>query len=306
MTISGGGLDPRAFYDSLDSIDAVARLIDPPQHESQTLEYKAAAKPFDDGARADIAKAVCAMANSSGGVIIYGVNTARDDRTKPSGFSGFDVRNVELFDQTVATRIQKPIIGLARKVLPARDPQVLVAYIPKSLHSPHQDTVACRYFHRSGSVSRPMQHDLVELHFGRRLGPALNLVVQPRTSITEFSGDPPISNDLDLRLSITNQGQRIGRYVQVVLIFPPKADVPRLSATSGGWADIDHLYQGAQVRRFTENTGVFHPGLQTNILDVRRAVARPFWDSGSGKPLLTATIVADEMEPRSSIMLLRS
>jgi hypothetical protein len=304
MTVSEG-LDPRAFYDSLDSIEAVARLIDPPQHESQTLEYKAAAGPFDEHARADIAKAVCALANSSGGVIVFGVDTARDDRTKPIGFSGFDVRNVELFDQTVATRVQKPVVGLARKVLPTNQPQILVAYIPKSPHSPHQDTVTCRYFHRSGSVSRPMQHDLVELHFGRRLGPVLNLVVQPRTSITEFAGDPPVSNDLDLRLSITNDGQRIGRYVQVVLMFPPKDDVPRLSVTSGRWTDIDHLYQGAQVRQFTENNAVFHPGLQHNILDVRLAVTRAFWESGSGKPLITATIVADAMEPKTIVMVLK-
>jgi predicted HTH transcriptional regulator len=166
MPVPGGALDPRAFYNSLDSIDAVARLIDPPLHESQTLEYKAAGKPFNDDDRADIAKAVCALANSSGGVIVYGIMTARDDRTKPTGFSGFDVRNVELFDQTVATRIQKPVVGLERKVLAAENATVLVVFVPKSVYSPHQDTLACRYYYRAGSVSRPMQHDLIELHFG--------------------------------------------------------------------------------------------------------------------------------------------
>lgn len=293
--------DPRTFYDSLDSMDAVARLIEPPLHESQTLEYKAAARPFDENERAGLAKEVCALANSSGGVIIYGITTARDDRTKPTGLSGFDVRNVELFDQTVATRIQKPVVGLERKVLPAEAPQVLIVFVPKSIYSPHQDTQVFRYFYRSGSVSRPMPHDLVELHFGRRLGPVLRLEVDTTTR----TPGPPGHIALGLRLFLLNHGQRVGRSVEAIVWLSNPPLLSGLNVVSGYARRIDELHGNTPTLQFIENQNVFHPRMRRRILDLAVTLNTDFIAAHLDHPLIQWAIYADEMELQTDQRTLR-
>jgi len=255
---------------------------------------------FDDDDRADIAKAVCALANSSGGVIVYGVTTARDDRTKPTGFSGFDVRNVELFDQTVATRIQKPVVGLERKALPAENAKVLVVFVPKSVYSPHQDTLACRYYYRAGSVSRPMQHDLVELHFGRRLGPVLDL------NVRVFDFLPGGITTLGLRVSVLNQGQRVGRFVEVILWLPAPPLLQGVAVTEGKALRIDQLHENRPTLQFIENVNVFHPRMNRRIIDLTLNLLTPNMSAVLDDPLfLQWAIYAEEMELRTGHLSLR-
>jgi schlafen family protein len=286
----GSAHDPRSFYDSLDSMEAIVRLLDPPLRESQTLEYKDASRLFGDRERESIAKEVCALANSSGGVIIYGIEIDKSDRTRPVRLSGFDVRNVESFDQAVATRVQKPVAGLERKLLPANAPQVMVVYVPKSPHSPHQDTVKARYFYRAGTVSQPMTHDLVELHFGRRLGPMLQLHV---ARISQTPGRPG-HLDLELRLSLENHGQRVARYVEAIVWLP---GLPLVSHTLQATAKrIDHLHGGTPTLQYTSDGTVVHPTMRRSIIDAVLSLNTDFIEPNIDKPFIQWVIYADEME----------
>ena len=61
------------FFDNLKTLDDIQALIDDAERESEVLEYKTASNHFDNRDKGEIAKDVPAMANSSGGVIIYGV-----------------------------------------------------------------------------------------------------------------------------------------------------------------------------------------------------------------------------------------
>jgi hypothetical protein len=292
----------REFFDGLKSIDDIQTLIDAAQRESETLEYKEAMGPFDEQLKNEVGKDVSAFANSSGGVLIFGVSCVAEDPTRPQSISGINPKNIESFDRIVNSNVRPIIEGIERKCLPSDKPRVMAVYVPQSDRSPHQ-TSDGKYYHRSGTESRPMGHDLVELHFGRRRGPVLDLLVVPLSSITEFTGEPPTSNGLSFRLTLTNSGKRIGRYVEVILLFQTREFVPRLETTTGRWVTIDKLYPGFQAREYNGNDRVFYPEVGNIILEINVAVTRRFVQSHPDVPFLQWMIMADEMTLRDGKIL---
>jgi hypothetical protein len=292
------------FFEALKGIDDIQALIEAAHRESETLEYKAAMSPFNDQQKNEIGKDVSALANSSGGVIVYGVSVDPTDSTRPIAISAIHPKNIETFDRVVNSNIRPIIEGIERRCLPPDNPRVMVVYVPQSEKSPHQNSDA-KYYHRSGTESRPMGHDLVELHFGRRRSPVLSIGVSVLNPITEFTGEPAVSNDLALRMYIHNAGKRAARYVKALLIFPSAEQVPLLVEESGAWSNIDKLYIGHQARQFTENTGVFYPDFRTSILEIRLRVARAYCESAPETTLISWTIVADEMSKRTGCVSLK-
>ena len=51
-------------------------------------------------------KDVSAMANSLGGVIIYGISTDANDKTLPVDIVQIDSRNIEILDRVINARAQ--------------------------------------------------------------------------------------------------------------------------------------------------------------------------------------------------------
>jgi len=74
----------------------------------------------------------------------------------------------------------------------------MVVDIEGSEDPPHQNLADWRYYRRSGTESLPMEHDLVALLFGRRLGPILSVEFQTLGHLDSFNPrDPPMSNRPD-------------------------------------------------------------------------------------------------------------
>src|SRR5439155_2952418 len=160
-----------SLFDSLNDLADVKSLIEGSVRESEVLEYKTASKPFNDREKSELAKDASAMANSAGGVIIYGVSTDSTDKTKPVSIKPIDPHNVETFDRVLNSQIRPPLSGVRKKVIPAAHPQVMVVEVPGSENPPHQSLYDKKYYRRSGTESLPMEHDLIALLFGRMLGP---------------------------------------------------------------------------------------------------------------------------------------
>jgi len=294
------------FGTTLTRIEDVQALIQASVRESQALEYKTATNQFSDREKGEISKDVSAMANSGGGTIIYGVSTDPVDKTRPAAIEPIAIVNVETFDRVVNSQIRPPILGLSKKVLPVDNPRVMIVDVPESENPPHQSLYDSKYYRRSGVETRPMEHDLVALYFGRITGPILSLEFGCSGQFNAFSGDPLFSNEVSLRVLVMNSGKRVGRYVSVILTIPPMEQVRASGFGLHGWQNIDDLQVGSQGRQFNSDIGVFHPKLRTRIGDVRLSVSRDYLQEHPADPLIGWVIYADRMEPQNGIVSLRS
>lgn len=291
------------IIDGLNELSDVQTLIDGAVRESETLEYKTASAPFSDSEKGEIAKDVSAMANSGGGTIIYGVATDRTDKTRPLTIQPLNLKNVETFDRVSNSQIKPPIRGIRKKLVPQDRPQLMIIDVPESENPPHQNLYDKKYYRRSGTESLPMEHDLIALYFGRRTGPILSVIFQPLNRPDAPNGDPPFLSNLYLRIGVENSGKRIGKYVEVIIVFPP-ADHVRLHVHNINWMNINDLYPGRQARQFVANAGVFHPGLSKSILEMKVDISESYLREHGNDPFATWTVYADGMNPRDGAVSL--
>lgn len=292
-------------FDSLLNIANVQALIAGGVRESQNLEYKTAADQFPDGAKKEIAKDVSAMANSGGGTIIYGVETSdKNDKTRPTGIQAIHPTNIETFDKVVNSQVRPPV-NWAKRLLPTtEDPQVMIVDIRASEDPPHQSLYDYRYYRRSGTESKPMEHDLVALHFGRRLGPMLTLKIQSLGNPTGADGNPAFSQQARLRFLIENTGRRAARFTSLIVKFPP-ATIVRIAGHSGPVTNIDALYPGLQARQFDHTVGVIHSKMMLSMFELGLEVSRAFIVEHPIDPFITWIIHADDMNPTEGETSLR-
>jgi len=293
-----------SLYDAISEIADVDSLIQGAAHESEVLEYKTASTPFDDKGKSEVAKDVSAMANSLGGVIIYGVATDPVVKSLPHHIEGIHPKCIAIFEQVINSQVRPPIEGIRKKLIPPGAPQVMVVEVPQSENPPHQSLYDKKYYRRSGTECLPMEHDLVAMHFGRRLGPLLELRLKPIGSPDRFEGDPPMSNEAILRLLIENKGKRIARYVLALFMLPADSHL-KINRGSDNLMSLDHLHPGRQARQYSEALGVIHPFNARQITDLRLSLSRELVERHAEEPFISWSIYADEMAPQTGSATLR-
>jgi len=155
-------------------------LVDNRLEEGPELDYKRGLSN-----NREIAKDVCALANSEGGIVLYGVESR--DRL-PTGFSWVEGDNIEERIQgVVASSIHPKLEGVQvfRCPNPTNDKQaIFVVEVPKSPQAPHMCDY--RYYKRRGSISLPMDHDeLKNALFGRGRNAALRFEISANVSLID-------------------------------------------------------------------------------------------------------------------------
>ncbi|MBK8434708.1 MAG: ATP-binding protein [Chloroflexi bacterium] len=170
------------------------RYIDEAIEESLTLEYKSGeALSAANGRRGEIAKDVSAMANSAGGIIIYGIaeHTERELQHRPAGFAPVNRRECskETLEQIISSNIQPRLSGIKIYPVPLFHNPLDVAYvvyIPQS-DTVHQVTFNNKYYKRFNFEAVPMADYEVRDVLNRGTHP----IVEPRIGhITqEWVGD---------------------------------------------------------------------------------------------------------------------
>lgn len=153
----------------IEALEDIKTLIDTKIEEDLTLEYKKVL-----GHNRDIAKEICAFANTEGGIIIYGIESK--DRIPTNLFWIVSNNIEENIQNIVATSIQPRIEGVKvfRYPNPTNEKQaIIVIEVVKSLYAPHM--VDNRYYKRRGSVSMPMDHEEVK---SAMLGSGRNVALQ--------------------------------------------------------------------------------------------------------------------------------
>lgn len=218
MDFELNGMSSRAhkLFSELESQGAayLETLYTERKSEELFLDYKrvttaSSARSLSNSDRDNLKKALSGFSNSEGGVILWGLETEKNEggeRLKfPEGFS--DSENfVSLIEDAISGCTVPPVPG----VRSIRIPQIgdsskgfVATLVPASLIAPHQTTDDARaYFMRTGSSFQRVPHGVLAGMFGRR--PNATLSMNCRVTRYATSRGEPGSISVTFELSLAN------------------------------------------------------------------------------------------------------
>ncbi|MGI8884145.1 MAG: AlbA family DNA-binding domain-containing protein [Pyrinomonadaceae bacterium] len=193
--------------------------------ESLTLEYKSAeALDRVDAKKKEITKDVSAMANSAGGILIYGISefSVENKRHLPEKITPVDRRKyprewVEQIIQAIRPRIDGIVIHSVN-LSSGENHTAYIIEIPQS-NTAHQANDH-RYYKRFNFQAVPMEdYEIRDVMF-REQTPniALNFLIE--VGETFYSSDGKTSNSFNLIVQARNNGSAFAQYVAVFLDIP--------------------------------------------------------------------------------------
>lgn len=173
--------------------DALDDYIINRQTEELFLDFKQATPgigksvtslPRDD--RKNLAKCISGFGNSEGGVIIWGVECARDYDIGDVAKAKVKVKNVHRFLSWLENAISGCTIPSHNKVrnhiisIDDNGDGYIATYIPKSEVAPLMSTVGNSIYIRSGSNNVPAPYSVIAGMFGRRPQPNIEMTINER------------------------------------------------------------------------------------------------------------------------------
>ena len=237
----------RAIDWTLEDIHAV---LASGEQENVSLDYKAslAIGEWSDRNRNELAKDLCAFANSAGGMIVIGIGEV--DHKPATIDEGVDTRLVskEAIESALAARINPRIDGLTIKEIP--NPKMpfyayFVIGIPRSMRAPHMCGPYHRYYKRYNFECVPMEHYEVEDVRRRQSEPALAFVCElQRTESPLSDGRVPYM----LQAGVQNEGSVTAHDV-MVRFYIPRWVVGQVTWSPNG-THQSTVYNGVEVYRF--------------------------------------------------------
>lgn len=105
--------------------------------ETSDLDWKAELPPAKGLPQTDFPKDIAAMANSSGGVIVYGVRESQKAATDRVNVGEFDEAHERALRSATITAISPPVFGLGVHRLGEEGSRAVVVEVPASVDGPH-------------------------------------------------------------------------------------------------------------------------------------------------------------------------
>jgi hypothetical protein len=193
--------------------DDLVRLVTDQVEESLSIEYKASdALQLTDGKKTEVSKDVSALANSAGGVIVYGMS---EKDNLPVGLdAGYEPKPItrEWLEQVINSKIQPRIDGIRINPVPLTTTSpgnvAFVVSIPQSLRAPHM-AADHRYYKRYNFQAIMMEdyevRDVARRLLGADLKVSLSYTAGERIRAVDFdTQDRYAIQQARLALTITN------------------------------------------------------------------------------------------------------
>lgn len=196
---------------NLNTAADIQRLVDEQVHEQLTLEYKGEIPhPKNDEEIRKFAKDIAAMANSAGGIILYGVHELKKgergrlqgppDPAKPLGIRSADKAECERLQQLANSNISPNVPGLTfHPIEISDDVYVIACHVPRSWIKPHMILNS----HDPFWIRLPLGNHQIDMPEVRRLVLASDRVhddmrsFRARRVAAILSGDTPIDRPQD-------------------------------------------------------------------------------------------------------------
>lgn len=148
----------------------VRTLLDANAPETQTLEFKAQIPGRSDRDKAEFLKDVSAMANASGGTILYGISEIAG---AANGISGETIDDPDAekrrLAQILESGIEPRLSGISLEVLKLAEGDLLALNIPESFDGPHRFTAneKSKFVMRSGTHTSELNFEQLRSAFSR-------------------------------------------------------------------------------------------------------------------------------------------
>jgi hypothetical protein len=256
------------IFDDLDW-DKVMSLINHHQEEHLQLEFKTISSGItgSDDIR-QVGRCLSGFANSSGGIMVWGVTAKKNDDDVDCAGSAAEIANtaqlVSRLNELTGEVVSPLVDGVRHRALNrAGDPKGFVAtLVPESNSPPHMARRDKQYYKRSGDSFYSMEHYDLEDMFGRRQKPRLELSVERGTVQDGVE---------EIIVHLTNSGRALARHVGFVMTVQ-NAEV---KSVSPGLDNNSDLNANRAVVGYTNDRGVIHPnGFRINVgsIQLRRNV----------------------------------
>jgi hypothetical protein len=249
-------------FDQLDWA-TIASYVELKQEEHLHLDFKtlrnAELTSGDD--RRNIARSISGFANSSGGIIIWGIDARKNS-------DGIDCATAIVELQKPAVLVSRlntlsgdatsPIIdGLRHKsiVNSKSGGGVVATLVPETDGGPYMALLGeQRYYKRSGDSFYQMEHFDLEDMFGRRQKPNLQIIIEPSKAEDGVE---------DHSVLVSNNGRAVARHAGFLMTLH---NVEIKHVHGAGLNNLSHVNAGRPVVGWNHTIGVIHPnGIRVNL-----------------------------------------
>lgn len=274
------------------------------QEENINLDFKLINRPnlshSDD--KKNLAKALSGFANSSGGLIVWGVEARKNAEGVDCAVSLVEIQPLPLFisrlNEMTGRGVSPIVEGVLHKPIPTTgDKGVAVTLVPESDSGPHMAKLGeDRYYKRSGDSFYKMEHFDLEDMFGRRRKPKLILVGRQYRR-----GGRPVN----YILGIKNIGRGTAKAPYLRLRIPQPYMVDRLGLDGTHRDGLPRLrHAGSPLEpRFAANADVvIHPGTIHEVCSIAidpSVLMTPHEDAA-----IEYDVTADDMQTFSSSIII--
>ncbi len=165
------------------SVNDLEEYINNNQEENLNLDFKTINRSdlshSDD--KKNFAKALSGFGNSSGGIIIWGIEAKKNADKIDCATSKKEIENLQLFlsklNEFTGVAVAPIVDGVKHRGIPTTESKgFAITLIPESLSGPHMAKFReDRYYKRSGDSFYKMEHFDIEDMFGRRKKPLLDV-----------------------------------------------------------------------------------------------------------------------------------